>query len=48
MDVKLYPPLREEIWLRVFDNKVLRRMSGPKREHSTLHLQGEGGGSKVL
>jgi hypothetical protein len=27
--------LREERWLRVFENKVLRRIFGPKRDEIT-------------
>ena len=27
--------LREELWLRVFDNRVLRRVLGPKRDEVT-------------
>ena len=27
--------LREELWLRVFENRVLRRIFGPKRDEVT-------------
>ena len=38
-------PLREERWLRVFENRVLRRIFGPKRNKVTrewrkLHNEG--------
>jgi hypothetical protein len=35
MGVKLGPTLREEHTLRVFENRVLRRMFGPKRDEVT-------------
>jgi len=42
MGVKLSLTLREELWLRVFENWVLRRIFGPRRdsvrgEWSKLH-----------
>jgi len=35
MGVKLGHTLREEHWLRVFENRVLRRIFGPKRDEVT-------------
>ena len=35
MGVKLGHTLREEHWLMVFENRVLRRIFGPKRDEIT-------------